>query len=163
MRDFVRTAEKCDFDINDLIRDSLDSMEPRLKKKNIETKAVFVDEVTEVNADPNKIQRVIQNLLDNAIKFTPDGGEIKVETTLKGNKVLVSVKDSGIGIKEDEKRKVFERFFKADSSRGLDKTGVGLGLSIVKEFIKAHGETIEVKSEEGKGTEFIFTLEKSKE
>ena len=155
--------EKCDFDINDLIRDSLDSMEPRLKKKNIETKAVFVDEVTEVNADPNKIQRVIQNLLDNAIKFTPDGGEIKVETTLKGNKVLVSVKDSGIGIKEDEKRKVFERFFKADSSRGLDKTGVGLGLSIVKEFIKAHGETIEVKSEEGKGTEFIFTLEKSKE
>ena len=76
---------------------------------------------------------------------------------------MVSVKDSGIGIKEDEKRKVFERFFKADSSRGLDKTGVGLGLSIVKEFIKAHGETIEVKSEEGKGTEFIFTLEKSKE
>lgn len=153
--------EKCIFDINDLIRDSLDSMEHRFRQKNIKASVVFADEVTEVNADPNKIQRVMQNLLDNAVKFTSEGGDITVETSIKNDKVYVSVKDTGIGIKNEEKKKVFERFFKADSSRGLDKTGVGLGLSIVKEFVKAHGETIEVNSEEGKGTEFVFTLEKA--
>ncbi len=152
--------ERCDFDINDLIRDSLDAMEHRFRQKNIEADAVFEEEFTEVNADPNKIQRVLQNLLDNAIKFTPPNGKVTVETSVKGKKVYVSVKDTGIGIKEDEKKKVFERFFKADTSRGLDKTGVGLGLSIVKEFIKAHDEKIEVRSVEGQGTEFVFTLTK---
>ena len=151
---------------NELLNAVAKIKEAECQQKNISIKIDFKlekDAVEKINLSAIKVSGLVQNLLDNAIKFTPDGGEIKVETTLKGNKVLVSVKDSGIGIKEDEKRKVFERFFKADSSRGLDKTGVGLGLSIVKEFIKAHGETIEVKSEEGKGTEFIFTLEKSKE
>jgi len=154
--------ERCNFDINEIIRDSLDTMEQRLKKKKIDAKVILAESYTEVNADPNKIQRVLQNLLDNAVKFTPENGEIVIETSIKATRVFVSVKDSGIGIKEEERKRVFERFFKADSSRGLDKTGVGLGLSIVKEFIRAHGEMIEVKSEEGKGAEFIFTLERVK-
>ena len=154
--------ERCNFDVNEIIRDSLDSMEHRMKQKKIEANVIFAEAVTEVNADPNKIQRVMQNLLDNAVKFTENGGEITVETKLKGSKVYISVRDNGIGIKEEERKRVFERFFKADTSRGLDKTGVGLGLSIVKEFVRAHGEMIEVKSKEGKGTEFTFTLERIK-
>lgn len=153
--------ELCEFDINDMIRDSLNVFETRLSAKKIRTQAVFEEEVTVVLADPNMIQRVIQNLLDNAVKFTPQDGEITVETTVKGEKVLVAVRDNGEGISREEQRKVFERFFKADSSRGLDKGGIGLGLSIVKEFIKAHGEKIEVKSNENMGTEFTFSLKKA--
>lgn len=152
--------ELCEFDINDMIRDSLNVFETRLSAKKIRTQAIFAEEVTMVLADPNMIQRVIQNLLDNAVKFTPSDGEITVETTAKGEKVFVAVRDNGEGISREEQRKVFERFFKADSSRGLDKGGIGLGLSIVKEFIKAHGEKIEVKSNENMGTEFTFSLKK---
>lgn len=153
--------ELCEFDINDMIRDSLNVFETRLSAKKIRTQAIFEEEVTAVLADPNMIQRVIQNLLDNAVKFTPQDGEITVETTVKGEKVFVSVRDNGEGISREEQKKVFERFFKADSSRGLDKGGIGLGLSIVKEFIKAHGEKIEVKSNENIGTEFTFSLKKA--
>ncbi|MCI8341819.1 MAG: HAMP domain-containing histidine kinase [Firmicutes bacterium] len=151
--------EICEFDINDMIRDCLNIFERRVVSKKINTKAIFAEEVTEVEADPNMIQRVIHNLLDNSIKFTPENGTIAVETTVKGNKVHIGVKDSGVGINVEEQKKVFERFFKADTSRGMDKSGVGLGLSIVKEFIKAHGQTITVKSAEGEGTEFVFTLD----
>ncbi|MDD3569692.1 MAG: HAMP domain-containing sensor histidine kinase [Lachnospiraceae bacterium] len=154
------SLEVCEFDINDMIRDSLNVFETRLSAKKIRTQAVFAEEITVVLADPNMIQRVIQNLLDNAIKFTPQDGEITVETTVKSQKVFVSVRDNGEGISREEQKKVFERFFKADSSRGLDKGGIGLGLSIVKEFIKAHGEKIEVKSNENVGTEFTFSLKK---
>lgn len=155
--------ELCEFDINDMIRDSLNVFETRLSAKKIRTQAIFEEEVTVVLADPNMIQRVIQNLLDNAVKFTPQDGEITVETTVKGEKVFVAVRDNGEGISREEQRKVFERFFKADSSRGLDKGGIGLGLSIVKEFIKAHGEKIEVKSNENIGTEFTFSLKKAEQ
>lgn len=157
----VIKPEICEFDINDMVRDCLDIFERRVVSKKINTRAVFAEEVTEVEADPNMIQRVIHNLLDNSIKFTPEGGEITVEITVKGGKAYISVRDSGTGINAEEQKRVFERFFKADTSRGMDKSGVGLGISIVKEFIKAHGETICVKSSEGKGTEFIFTLKVS--
>ncbi|MCJ7855240.1 HAMP domain-containing histidine kinase [Lachnospiraceae bacterium NSJ-143] len=150
--------ERCDFDINDLIRESVEAMEPRFNKKNIKVNAIFTDEVTIVNADPNKIKRVIQNLLDNAVKFSYDGGEITAEVQEKDKKVFVYIRDNGKGITDDEMKHVFERFFKADASRGLDKTGVGLGLSIVKEFINAHGERVDVKSRPEGGTEFLFTL-----
>lgn len=153
--------ELCVFDINDMIRDCLDIFERRVVSKRINTQAVFAEKVTEVKADPNMIQRVIHNLLDNSIKFTPENGVITVETTVKGNKVYVGIKDSGVGISAEEQKRVFERFFKADSSRGMDKAGVGLGLSIVKEFIKAHGEKITVKSGIGKGTEFVFSLSRA--
>lgn len=154
--------ELCEFDINEMIRDILNLFETRLSAKKIRTQAIFEEKVTIVVADPNMIQRVIQNLLDNAIKFTPDNGEIAVETIIKGEKVYISVRDNGEGIPQEEQKKVFERFFKADSSRGLDKGGIGLGLSIVKEFIKAHDEKIEVKSDIDFGTEFTFSLKRHK-
>ena len=108
-----------------------------------------------------KIQQVLYNLIDNAIKFSNDNSSIEVETTVKHEKVFVSVKDHGSGIPKESQKKIWERFYKTDSSRGKDKRGVGLGLSIVKEIIQAHGEHIDVISTEGVGTEFTFSLPKA--
>ena len=109
-----------------------------------------------------KIQQVLYNLIDNAKKFSNSNSSIKIETSIKNEKVFISVKDSGIGIPKDSLKKIWERFYKTDVSRGKDKRGSGLGLSIVKEIIQAHNENINVISTEGVGTEFIFTLPLSK-
>ena len=114
-----------------------------------------------VTADKRKIQQVLYNLVDNAIKFSPNQSEITIETREKNGKVFISVKDNGIGIPKKSISKIWERFYKTDLSRGKDKKGTGLGLSITKEIIKAHNENINVISTEGEGTEFIFTLEKA--
>lgn len=92
------------------------------------------------------------------IKFTNKNGKITLKIEEKNDKAYISIIDNGIGMKEDEQTRVFDRLYKADSSRGMDKTGSGLGLSIVKEFIKAHNEEIFVKSKIGKGSTFTFTL-----
>lgn len=110
-----------------------------------------------------KIQQVLYNLMDNAIKFSHSDSVIKIETTEKRNKVFVSVKDSGIGIPKDSLKLIWDRFYKTDLSRGKDKKGTGLGLSITREIIQAHNENINVISTEGVGTEFIFSLPLSEE
>lgn len=112
-----------------------------------------------VHGDKDKISRVLQNLLSNAAKFSPEGGIIEVETTLLDKKkVLISVKDEGPGISQEDQKYVFDRFFKSDTTRNEDKVGSGIGLAIAKEFMLAHGENITVKSEEGCGATFAFTL-----
>ena len=98
------------------------------------------------------------NLIDNAIKFSPNDSEITIDTTARNEKVFISVKDTGIGIPKESLSKIWERFYKTDLSRSRDKKGSGLGLSIVKEVIQAHDENIDVISTEGVGTEFIFSL-----
>ena len=115
-----------------------------------------------VLADKSKIEQVIYNLLDNAIKFSQNDSVISINITDKNDKIFISIKDSGIGIPKDSLNKIWDRFYKTDLSRGKDKTGTGLGLSIVREIIAAHDEYINVISTEGVGTEFTFTLKKSK-
>ena len=116
-----------------------------------------------VSADKMRIQQVIYNLIDNAIKFSPTNADIEVDVSDKNDKVFVSVKDYGIGISPENQTKIWDRFYKADDSRGKDKKGTGLGLAIVKEIINAHNENINVVSTEGVGTQFTFSLEKAKE
>ena len=111
-----------------------------------------------VYADKRKIQQVLYNLLDNAIKFSNPDSIVSVETTERFGKIFISVKDSGIGIPKKSLNQIWERFYKTDLSRGKDKKGTGLGLAIVKEIMKAHGENINVISTEGVGSEFIFSL-----
>ena len=113
-----------------------------------------------VSGDKDKIQQVLHNLMDNAVKFSHEGSSILISTREKGNRVFVSVKDSGIGIPKDDLGKIFERFYKTDLSRGKDKLGTGLGLSICKEIITAHKQNLDVVSTEGVGSEFVFTLTK---
>lgn len=147
-----------DFDINELIRRCVITLQQMLIEKNLEFKADFEDERMFVHADREAIQRVILNLLHNAIKFTPENGEITVRTYIEKDKAYISVEDTGKGIPKDEIKYIFERFYKTDKSRSEDRTGVGLGLAIVRNIILAHNETINVESEEGHGSKFIFTL-----
>ncbi|MCH5256245.1 MAG: GHKL domain-containing protein [Lachnospiraceae bacterium] len=153
--------DKTDFDINVIIRNVAASFEGTCRMKKIAIELVLTGEEMYVTADMGKIQQVLYNLLDNAIKFSHNDSIIKLETTEKHNKVFVSVKDSGIGIPKDNLKFIWDRFYKSDISRGKDKKGTGLGLSITKEIIQSHGEHINVISTEGVGTEFIFSLPKS--
>lgn len=154
--------DKTDFDINQVIRNTAASFEGTCRKKTIAIELVLTGDVMYVNADMGKIQQVLYNLLDNAIKFSHHDSVIRIETSEKKHKLFVSVKDSGIGIPKDDLKLIWERFYKSDLSRGKDKKGTGLGLSIVKEIIASHGEHINVISTEGVGTEFIFSLPCSK-
>jgi signal transduction histidine kinase len=151
------------FDINNIIKRTAESFEGSCREKKITLNLVFSSKQTMVEADVGKIQQVLYNLIDNAIKFSHSNSKIKVSTEEKGEKVFISVKDYGIGIPKDSIKKIWERFYKTDVSRGKDKRGTGLGLSITKEIIQAHNENINVISTEGVGTEFIFSLTKASE
>lgn len=150
--------ERADFNINPVIRSTAASFEGTCLKKNIAIELILTGDEMFVNADVEKIQQVLYNLIDNAIKFSHHDSVIKVETSLKKNKLFVSVRDTGIGIPKDDLKQIWDRFYKSDLSRGRDKKGTGLGLSIVKEIISCHGEHINVISTEGVGSEFIFSL-----
>ncbi len=150
--------EKTDFDINGIIQKTSDTFEGTCEEKHLQIELNFASDVLRVHADMGKIQQVLYNLIDNAIKFSHMDSKITVETNAKNGKAYISVKDYGIGIPRDSITKIWERFYKTDLSRGRDKRGTGLGLSIVKEIILAHEENINVISTEGVGTEFIFTL-----
>lgn len=108
--------------------------------------------------DPDKMERIILNLLANAVKFTPEGGEIAVTITDKEDAVSISVKDTGIGIPEDKLKVIFERFRQVDKTLSRNREGSGIGLSLVKSLIELHDGTIDLSSEYGKGSEFIITL-----
>lgn len=150
--------DRTDFEINHIIRSTAASFEGSCRQKVITIELVLTDDEMYVNADMGKIQRVLYNLLDNAIKFSHHNSVIKVETSVKKNKLFISVKDSGIGIPKEDLKLIWDRFYKSDISRGRDKKGTGLGLSIVKEIINSHEEHINVISTEGAGSEFIFSL-----
>ena len=150
------------FDINETIRTTAASFEGTCSERNIRLELPLAGKELFVRADMEQIQQVLYNLLDNAIKFSNDNSSINIETSVKNDKVFVSVKDHGVGIPKDSLSKVWDRFYKTDTSRGKDRKGTGLGLSIVKEIIKAHNQNINVISTEGVGTEFIFTLKKAK-
>ena len=149
---------KTDFDIHEVIRNTAASFEGTCTAKKISIELLLATRTLYVHADRHKIQQVLYNLLDNAIKFSNPESTITIETTPRGDKVYTSVKDYGIGIPKSSINKIWERFYKSDLSRGKDKKGTGLGLSIVKEIIQAHNENINVISTEGVGTEFIFSL-----
>ncbi len=146
------------FDINNTIKMTVQTFEGTCTQKKISFELILTGETLFVNADMSKIQQVLYNLIDNAIKFSHADSTITIETTERNDKVFISVKDTGIGIPKDSLKKIWERFYKTDASRGKDKRGTGLGLAIVKEIIQAHNENINVISTEGVGTEFIFTL-----
>lgn len=145
-----------------IISELLDQMELKAKKRDVKLsmsqtqKGRFM-----VQADIEKIQRVFVNLIDNAIKYGKEGGEVVVRTYDMDQKVLVEVADNGNGIPQNHLNKIFDRFYRVDKSRDRDKGGSGLGLSIVKHIIEAHDQVINVRSTLGEGTTFSFTLDKA--
>ncbi len=155
-----RLLTKSSFDINYIMKKTAETYEGACDKKKISFVYRISDEPLWVYADQPKIQQVINNLIDNAIKFSPHYSRIILSTYVKGDKIFISVKDFGEGIPKDSINRIWERFYKNDPSRGKDKKGTGLGLAITKEIIQAHNENIDVISTEGVGTEFVFTLAK---
>ena len=153
--------DKEEFDIQTVIKSTAESFEGVCTPKHISIELLLMPDTVLVFADRRKIQQVLYNLLDNAIKFSENESSVTVEVTVKNDKAFISVKDHGIGIPRREQNKIWERFYKSDLSRGKDKKGTGLGLSIVKEIIQAHDEHINVIRREGVGTEFIFSLSRA--
>lgn len=157
------SLHKSVFDINQMIKQIAMTFEGTFKKKKLVLNLVFSQKEQTVEADMDKIQQVLYNLIDNAVKFSNSDASIKITTEERGSKVFIAVKDYGIGIPKECLERIWERFYKTDLSRGKDKKGTGLGLSIVKEIITAHEENISVVSTEGVGTEFIFSLPRGEE
>lgn len=150
------------FEINSLILNVLDKFEQRLLIKNVNVDVRLYNGELYVEGDINLLERVVYNLVDNAVKFVNDNGNIELKTTIKDNKVLVGIRNSGTLIPKDKLDLIWERFAKLDLSRGMEKKSSGLGLSIVKEIIDMHNEKIDVYSSEKLGTMFVFSLEKTK-
>ena len=152
------------FDIINLTENVFEMLEFTAKKKKIKL-TVNKDKglETKVNADKEKIEQVLTNLIDNSIKYGKDNGttEIVIQS-LNEDKIIVRVTDNGVGFKKENYTRIFERFFRVDRSGSRSAGGSGLGLAIVKHIIDAHDEKIYVESEFGVGSEFSFTLEKSK-
>lgn len=156
-----RQLDYSDFDINRTIKTTAEAFEGICRDKRISIELFLTGQTLFVHADMGQIQQVLYNLIDNAIKFSSPDSMIKVESTLKHETVFISVKDTGCGIPKESLTKIWDRFYKIDTSRGKDRKGTGLGLAIVKEIINSHKQNINVVSTEGVGTEFIFTLQRS--
>jgi len=148
------------FDLPKAISEITVNIEPLASKKDINISAVSDEKVSSVYGDPDRIKQVLLNLLSNAIKFTEPKGKISVETKDGKDLIAVTVKDTGIGIKNEDLSSLFEPFSQIDGSQTRKYGGTGIGLSIVKSLVEAHGGSVSVDSEPGKGSAFSFTIPK---
>ncbi|MGZ5188450.1 MAG: sensor histidine kinase [Kaistella sp.] len=150
------------FDINNVIREIIDLLDLEAVRKDARVQLQTASPQIFVNADKQKISQVLINLISNAIHYANrDKAQIIIKTTILKNKVLVSVEDNGMGIKPEVLPRIFERFYRVETSRNRNDGGSGLGLAIVKHILEAHGENISVESVYLEGTRFSFLLEKS--
>ncbi|MDO4494363.1 MAG: HAMP domain-containing sensor histidine kinase [Clostridiaceae bacterium] len=146
------------FDISEMIFRTMLGFEQLIDNKHIEVRGLDTLENNLVTADKDMINQVVYNLIDNAVKFTPEGGYIEVSSKSDIEKVIIKIRNSGKGIPSEELDKIFERFYKIDKSRSYDVKGAGMGLYIVKTIIELHGGQIVARSEPGEYAEFIFQL-----
>lgn len=145
-------------DIGEALGIVLDNLESRLKDKDIKLIVNKPKKIPKVYMDKQKMNLVLQNLLENAVKYTPEHGKIEVSLEVGKEFMKVKVKDNGVGIPEKDQVKLFSKFFRAENVMRMQTEGSGLGLFIVKNIIKKHGGEITFDSEEGIGTEFVFTI-----
>ncbi|MDR3022377.1 MAG: cell wall metabolism sensor histidine kinase WalK [Clostridiales bacterium] len=147
------------FEINEIIHQVVDRFEPTLSKKQTKVKLEFALNSVFVFADKDKIIQVLVNLIDNAVKYSPDFSEIVINTYTHNKKIYIAIKDNGFGISKKDHNLIWDQFYMADKARTPNKSkGTGLGLSIVKKIMDDHRETIWVESNKGAGATFIFTL-----
>lgn len=148
---------KSKINVVDIACQTVFTFEQSIEKKNLDIRGLDHDKVM-VDADPDLMHQVIYNLTENAVKFVNDGGYIEFGFTTDANKTYISVKNSGAGLSKEEIPKIFDRFYKTDKSRGLDKNGVGLGLYIVRSIVSLHDGEIIVRSAQGEYVEFVLSL-----
>ena len=150
--------EKTEFNLGELVKYTFDGLDIEMKKKNQTGECFVTSNVPLVYADKNGIQRVIINILTNAIKYTGENGIIKVYVGFVYNDAYIKIIDNGIGIPKEDLDKIFERFYRVDKARTREMGGTGLGLSIAKEILDQNNSMIDIKSEEGKGTEVVIRI-----
>jgi two-component system phosphate regulon sensor histidine kinase PhoR len=146
--------------LDGIVRRVVALLESKAQQKRIAVTCSVPDQFPQVLGDRGRLEQVVVNLLDNAIKYTPEGGTVGVSVTDEAEMVRVSVTDSGIGIPEKDLPRIFERFYRVDAARSRDQGGTGLGLSIVKHIVQIHGGSVSVSSTHGTGSTFSFTLQK---
>ncbi len=145
--------------VRDFIDDVIDFVKDLAEKKRISLARNEIPSSLAIQADRSYLEQILINLLDNAIKYTPEGGRVTVSTIEKDSKdIQFSVEDNGIGIPKEDLSRIFERFYRVDKGRSKELGGTGLGLSIVKHLVQAHGGKVWVESQPGKGSIFYFTL-----
>ncbi len=150
--------EPADVRLGDLFQNSLTMVKEKALKHGIELILKLENEIPHIYADERMVKQVVFNLLSNAVKFTPDGGKVGLEAGKEGEDIRVTVWDTGIGIKEKDKEKLFKEFQQLDSGGDKRYQGTGLGLALSKRLVELHGGKIWVASEPGKGSRFSFTL-----
>ncbi len=143
------------FELSDLVAETLELLEPKAEEKGLALEAS--DHLIHVRGDRNRLRQVFFNLIDNAIAYT-DEGTVRCRYRRRKDKVRVEIVDTGRGIPEEHRERIFDRFYRIDPDRSRKSGGTGLGLSIVRQIIQAHGEQIRVESTEGRGTRFSFEL-----
>jgi signal transduction histidine kinase len=146
------------FPIAELVQDIVMQYEPQAETHEIDLQAELPERHARVEADIGLVERALSNLIDNAIHYTPTGGQVRVRLDNQERAVCVEVEDTGPGIPEDDLPHIFERFYRVEKSRDREQGGAGLGLAIAKTILELHGRTLEVESTVGEGTTFRFSL-----
>lgn len=146
------------FDLGDLVKRAQDKLAIEAMKKEHNVSCFVTADVPPVYADKDDLERVVLNILSNSIKYTPNGGDIKIYVGFVYNDAYIKIIDNGIGIPEEDLSKIFERFYRVDKARTREMGGTGLGLSIAKEILDKNGGSIDIKSVVGEGTEVVIRV-----
>jgi signal transduction histidine kinase len=144
-------------DLAEIVAEAVEAARPTAERQGVDL-SVDADDLPEIEGDPYRLGQVVDNLLTNAIKFSPDGGSVDVRVDRRDGCAMIEVSDSGMGIPPEDRERLFERLFRAKGAAALQIPGTGLGLTIVKAIVDAHGGRIEVESDEGIGTTFRISL-----
>ena len=153
-----KKTKKTSFDLGNLAKECQKKLAIEIKKKKHHVECLVTADVPPVYADKDDIQRVILNILTNSIKYTPEGGNIKIYVGFVYSDAYIKIIDNGIGIPEEDLNRIFERFYRVDKSRAREMGGTGLGLSIAKEILDKNGGSIDIKSQINKGTEVVIKI-----
>lgn len=156
-------SKKTEFDLGELAKQCQEKLAIEIKKKGHSVDCFVTADVPLVYADRDDIERVILNIMTNSIKYTPNGGKIKIYVGFVYNDAYIKIIDNGIGIPEDDLSRIFERFYRVDKARSREMGGTGLGLSIAKEILDKNGGSIDIKSKLGEGTEVVIKVPTKKE
>ena len=153
-----KNIKKESFDLGELVKSCQDKLAIEIKKKGHHVENFVTADVPPVFADRDDIERVVLNIFTNSIKYTPDGGLIKIYVGFVYNDAYIKIIDNGIGIPEEDLNRIFERFYRVDKARSSENGGTGLGLSIAKEILDKNGGSIDIKSQVDKGTEVVIKV-----
>ena len=144
--------------VEQLVSGCVETAQPRAQEKNLQLSVTLEKNLPDIAADRRRLTEVLQNLLDNAIQYTPSGGQITVSAEAANAEVIITVSDTGIGIPTADQPRIFERFYRVDVARSREVGGTGLGLSIAKHLMEVHGGRLWVESEVGQGSQFHFSV-----